>query len=203
MSDYERLTKKEEDEIFERIKQGDRNARDYLILKNIGFVKAIVVKLNVNNNEFDDCVSIGTIGLIKAVNSFKTNKNSKFSTYAYKCILNEILYNLRSTKKNKKNILFSYTLIIDDCSKEIKLEDVLACNENIEDSVINRLDILNLLKVLTDEERNIIYSRYGLKNNEIKTQKELGKKMNYTQSYLSRIEQKIIKKLQRNYIIIN
>ena len=203
MIDYERLTKKEEDEIFERIKQGDRNARDYLILKNIGFVKAIVVKLNVNNNEFDDCVSIGTIGLIKAVNSFKTNKNSKFSTYAYKCILNEILYNLRSTKKNKKNILFSYTLIIDDCSKEIKLEDVLACNENIEDSVINRLDILNLLKVLTDEERNIIYSRYGLKNNEIKTQKELGKKMNYTQSYLSRIEQKIIKKLQRNYIIIN
>ncbi len=199
----EPLTPEEEKIYIEKYKAGDEEARNILIEKNLRLVAHVCKKYaNNNNSNIDDFISIGTIGLIKGINSFNPNKGVKLATYVSKCIDNEILMNLRSSKKLNSEVYLNEPIGKDKDDNEISLIDILENNErNIEDEIDLKIKIKKLYKkmsdVLKEREKNILKWRYGLDGNKPKTQNQIAKTLGISRSYVSRIETKAINKLAK------
>ena len=181
---------------------GDIEARNILIERNLRLVAHIAKKYSWCNLEQDDLISIGTIGLIKGINSFKMNKNIKLATYTARCIENEILMILRSSKKTNAEVFLNEPIGKDKDDNVVTLQEVLENNErNIEDEVDLKLKIKKLYEkiktVLKNKEKFIIELRFGLDGSKPKTQKEIAQMLNISRSYVSRIETKAIGKLAK------
>lgn len=195
------LSPKEEEHFLKLAHDGDAEASNILIEHNLRLVAHIVKKYSANTNyDSDDLISIGTIGLIKAIRSFDGKKNTRLATYAARCIENEILMLMRSGKKTAQEVSLNDCLGHDSDGNEITFMDILPSEENeIADTVGLNLDIKNLYqyieKALDEREKEIILLRYGL-NGRAKTQREIAKNMGISRSYVSRIEKKALKKLK-------
>ena len=200
----EPLNQKDEQECIEKMLLGNKNARNKLIEHNLRLVAHIVKKYENKDTHQDDLISIGTIGLIKGIDSFKPNKNIKITTYAAKCIENEILMYFRSNKKHSNNVSLNDSIGYDKEGNEINLIDVLPQEEvNILEDLNTKdnINALNLyLDVLNNREKEIIIKRYGLKNTESKTQKEIAESLNISRSYVSRIEKRALGKIYREFL---
>lgn len=197
------LAKDEEEKLLIAMEKGDKEARAKLIEHNLRLVAHIVKKFDCLEKMNDDLISIGTIGLIKGIDSFKINKNNKLTTYVARCIENEILMYFRSNKKNNNNVSLNDSIGYDKDGNEINLIDVIKSN-NVELTEFihnkNNLDKLNkYLSILTKREREIIIKRYGLFDSNEYTQKEISTSMGISRSYVSRIEKRAISKLYREF----
>lgn len=199
----EPLSKEEEKKYVELFESGNLEAKNILIEKNLRLVAHIAKKYS-NNNNLDDLISIGTIGLIKGINSFNSSKGVKLSTYVSRCIDNEILMYIRSTKKLNSEVFLNEPIGRDKDDNVVTLQEVLENNEkNIEDSVDLKLKI-NLLKekmdtVLTDREKYILNMRFGLLGTKPQTQNQIANHLGISRSYVSRIETKAIEKLNEEF----
>ncbi|MBR3048958.1 MAG: RNA polymerase sporulation sigma factor SigK [Bacilli bacterium] len=198
------LTSEEEKKYIKLKESGDKTARNKLIEHNLRLVAHIVKKYDKNNIDTDDLISIGTIGLIKGVDTFSSNKGVKITTYCARCIENEILMYFRSNNKYSKDISINEAIGYDKDGNEIAILDILKAPKPdfIED--INTKDKINLLKqylkILTTREKEILIMRYGLNNSEELTQKVIAKKLNISRSYVSRIEKRALTKILREFI---
>ena len=194
------LSKEEEDEALELARMGDVIAKNKLIEHNLRLVVFLAKKYENTNVDLEDLVSIGTIGLIKGINTYKMGKNIKLATYASRCIDNEILMFLRKNKKRKSEISFEDSLSYDAEGNELHLEDVLGTDKDIvpkklEDKIEKKLLVQELDK-LSERDRKMMILRYGLFGYEEVTQKDVADMLGISQSYISRIEKKVIKKLK-------
>ena len=198
------MSNKEEEECLKKMKAGDKDARDKLILHNLRLVAHIVKKFESNVNDVDDLIGIGTVGLIKGIDTYSTNKNVKLTTYIAKCAENEILMYFRGDKKNSKNVSIYDGISYDKEGNEVTILDVLKTPdpEFLEDIYLkdNIVLLKKYLNILTPREKEIITYRYGLDNNDEKTQKEIAKDMGISRSYVSRIEKRATTKLLREFI---
>ncbi|WP_249028793.1 RNA polymerase sporulation sigma factor SigK [Tannockella kyphosi] len=195
------LKAKKEREALELLVQGDHEARDLLIEHNLRLVVYVAKKYDTaQNGGLEDLISIGTIGLVKAINTFKIDKNIKLATYASRCIENEILMFLRKNNKLRQEVSFDEPLNVDYDGNELLLSDIIGTSDDIIMQEIekkdHRLKFYEALQHLSTREKEILMLRYGLFNNEEITQKDLAKKLGISQSYISRLEKKIIKKLR-------
>mgnify|MGYP003766682987 FL=1 len=195
------LSTKEEADYLRRCKEGDKEARDKLIEHNLRLVAHIVKKYNMVDKETDDLISIGTIGLIKAIDTFDDEKGIRLATYASRCIDNELLMMLRSGKRLAKEVYLYDPIGSDREGNEINLLDIIEEAEvDIVENIVLEDDIKKLYgilgKVLTEREREIIYLRYGLNNSKEVTQREIASQLGISRSYVSRIEKKALKKLR-------
>jgi RNA polymerase sporulation-specific sigma factor len=195
------LSTKEESDYLKRCKEGDKEARDKLIEHNLRLVAHIVKKYNMVDKETDDLISIGTIGLIKAIDTFDDEKGIRLATYASRCIDNELLMMLRSGKRLAKEVYLYDPIGSDREGNEINLLDIIEEAEfDIVENIVLEDDIKKLYhmigKVLTDREREIICLRYGLSNHKEVTQREIAGMLGISRSYVSRIEKKALKKLR-------
>ncbi|MBQ9482751.1 MAG: RNA polymerase sporulation sigma factor SigE [Ruminiclostridium sp.] len=195
------LTKEEEEEAFEGLRHDSRVARDTLITHNLRLVVYIAKKFESTGIGIEDLISIGTIGLIKAVNTFSPDKNIKLATYASRCIENEILMFLRKANQYRSEISIEEPLNIDWDGNELLLSDVLGTeddvvNENIESEAEKKL-LLDSVARLPDRERFIMEKRFGLIDGKEMTQKEVADLIGISQSYISRLEKRIIKRLRK------
>lgn len=182
--------------------QGDEEARNVLIERNLRLVAHVAKKYATTNVEQDDLISIGTIGLIKGINSFKLEKGSKLSTYVSRCIDNEILMHLRATKKLNAEVYLNEPIGKDKDDNVVTLQEVLENSDrNIEDEVDLKMKIKVLYEkmrdILKDREKTILELRFGLDGHKPKTQHEIAKMMGISRSYVSRIETKAIGKLAK------
>lgn len=198
----EPLSSEEEKIYLEKMIAGDIEARNILIERNLRLVAHIAKKYSWSNIDQDDLISIGTIGLIKGINSFNLDKNIKLATYTARCIENEILMVLRSNKKTNSEIFLNEPIGKDKDDNIVTLQEILENNErNIEDEVDLKLKIKKLYSkirtVLKNKEKFIIELRFGLDGNKPKTQKEIANMLNISRSYVSRIETKAIGKLAK------
>jgi len=184
--------------------EGNKDARDILIERNLRLVAHIVKKYNTADKEIDDLISIGTIGLIKAIDTFDPDKGIRLATYASRCIDNELLMMLRSGKRQAKEIYLYEPIGSDKEGHEINLLDII---ESTDTDIIDELELQGNVKrlyelvdkVLTKRERQIIEMRYGLNLQEEITQREIANKIGISRSYVSRIEKKALKKLKENF----
>ena len=193
----------EESEMINRLDSGDKEIRDKLIEHNLRLVVYIARRFENTGVDLDDLVSVGTIGLIKAVNSFNAEKNIKLATYASRCIENEILMHLRRTVKLKSEVSFEEPLNTDWEGNELMLSDVMGTDgdivyKKIENGVETELLGIALTK-LNNKEQQIMKLRYGLNGREEKTQKEVADMLGISQSYISRLEKKIITRLKKEF----
>lgn len=197
------LSQDEEKECIERMENGDLEARNKLIEHNLRLVAHIVKRFEDKNMSSDDLISIGTIGLIKGIDSYKSDKKIKITTYIAKCAENEILMFFRSNKKFNGDISLNDSIGIDKDGNEISLIDVIPSNDDEIDVTILRnmnIELLhNYLKVLNRREKDIIIKRYGLYNSQIYTQKEIAQLLNISRSYVSRIEKRALSKLYKEF----
>lgn len=198
------LSPAEEKKYIDLAKKGDKDARAKLIEHNLRLVAHIVKKYDKYKDEADDLISIGTIGLIKGIDSYSTDKGVKLTTYAAKCAENEILMYFRSNKKNINNVSLNDCIGYDKDGNEITLVDVLKeQNKEIIENVYLK-DNINLLKsyikILNEREKKIIIMRYGLLGVKEQTQKEIAKKLNISRSYVSRIEKRALIKMLREFL---
>ena len=196
----EPLSSEEEKEYIEKMNSGDEEARNILIERNLRLVAHISKKYSTTNIDQDDLISIGSIGLIKAINSFDNSKNIKLATYAARCIDNEILMFIRTSKKTKAEVFLNESIGKDKDDNEITLIDVIEKEEMcIDDEIDLKLKIRELYnkmkEVLKDREINILNLRFGLKGTKPKTQNEIAGMLGISRSYVSRIETKAINKL--------
>ena len=198
------LTPEEEEYYLNQMAQGDTGAREKLIEHNLRLVAHIVKKYQNQSDDKEDLISIGTIGLIKAIDSFSPDKGTKLATYAARCIDNEILMLFRSTKKMRNDVSLYDPIGFDKEGNEICLIDVVKDEEkDINDVIIQQLAIEKIdknLDALTERERDIIIRRFGLGNHEEETQQEIAKSYNISRSYVSRIEKRALMKLYREFI---
>ncbi len=194
------LTRQEEAEVFMKLEANDPAARKYLIEHNLRLVVYIAKKFESSGVGIEDLVSIGTIGLIKAVNTFCPTKNIKLATYASRCIENEILMFLRKSSQYRNELSIDEPLNIDYDGNELLLSDVLGTDEDIVNKGIEteaeREILRNAVSELSEREREIMEMRFGLVDGKEKTQKEVADSIGISQSYISRLEKKIIKKLK-------
>lgn len=195
------LKREEEEELVERLMKGDETIRDILIERNLRLVVYIARKFENTGVCVEDLISVGTIGLIKAVNTFNPEKKIKLATYASRCIENEILMYLRRNSKVKAEISFYEPLNIDWDGNELLLSDILGTENDtvynlIEDEVDKQLLFL-ALKHLNDREKEIVKLRFGLNGTKENTQKEVADMLGISQSYISRLEKKIINRLKK------
>lgn len=201
------LETEEEGELLERmLNEGDESARARLIEHNLRLVVYIAKKFDNTGVGVEDLISIGTIGLIKGINTFKIDKNIKLATYASRCIENEILMYLRRNNKTRLEVSIDEPLNVDWDGNELLLSDILGTEEDIiyrgiEDEVERKL-LKRAIEQLSERERNIVELRYGLNNvdGEEMTQKEVADLMGISQSYISRLEKKIIKRLRKEIV---
>ena len=201
------LNEKEEKIYLERLKDGDVEAKRVLVERNLRLVAHIVKKYSSNyqnSKEMDDLISIGTIGLIKAIDSFDTSKGIRLATYAAKCIDNEILMFFRNSKKTKGEVFLQDPIGVDKEGNEICLIDILSSHsDSVLETVENSLQVKELYKkisdVLSTREKEIIQMRYGLLDGDIKTQREIAGILGISRSYVSRIEKKALKKLNKEF----
>lgn len=200
----EPLTNEEEKLYLEQMKNGDEDARNILIERNLRLVAHVVKKYSNTKIEQDDLISIGTIGLIKGINSFNVDKGSKLSTYVSRCIDNEILMYLRSKKKTNKEVSLYEPLGIDKEGNEIQLYDIIETNDaDASECIMLKQDIQKLYEelesLLTPRERLVLKMRYGLYNGEEYTQREVARQLGISRSYVSRIEKSAIQKLRSSF----
>lgn len=198
----EPLSSEDEQKYLELLKNGDEEARNILIEKNLRLVAHVCKKYSSTNIDLDDLISIGTIGLIKGINSFDPSKSVKLSTYVSRCIDNEILMFLRSNKKLGAEVFLEDPIGKDKDDNTVTLQEVLENNEkNIEDEVDLKFKIKKLYQKMKDvlklREKTILELRFGLDGNKPKTQNEIAKSMGISRSYVSRIETKAIEKLAK------
>lgn len=196
----EPLSKEDEIKYVEMSMEGDEFARNKLIEHNLRLVVFLSKKYENTGVDLEDLVSIGTIGLIKGVNTYKLDKNIKLATYASRCIDNEILMFLRKNKRRKGEISFEDSLSYDSEGNELHLEDILGTDEDIvtrplEEEIEKKILYEELVK-LNDRDKEIMMLRYGLCGRKEKTQKEVAEMLGISQSYISRIEKKVINKLK-------
>ena len=199
----EPLSTEDEKLYLEKFSKGDIDAKNILIERNLRLVAHVCKKYSTTNIDQDDLISIGTIGLIKGINSFDINKNIKLATYVARCIDNEILMYLRSTKKLNAEVFLNEPIGKDKDDNVVTLQEVIETDEkNIEDVIDLKFKIKELYKSMKTEllerEKNIIELRFGLNGNKPKTQREIAKLLNISRSYVSRIETKAIQKLSKN-----
>lgn len=191
----------EEEGLLWLAKSGDKNARDLLVSHNLRLVVYIAKKFENTKENPEDLISVGTIGLIKGVKSFNIEKNIKLATYCSRCIENEILMYLRKTSKYKGEISLEEPLNVDTEGNELLLADILGSDRAVvSDEVEDKAQFEQLegmMKKLSERERYIIEMRFGLFGREEKTQKEVADTLGISQSYISRLEKKIIAKLQK------
>ena len=195
------LSREEEERTLEAYAKGDMEARALLIERNLRLVVYIAKKFENAGVHVEDLISIGTIGLIKAINTFKLDKNIKLATYASRCIENEILMFLRRDVKRKSEVSFDEPLNVDWDGNELLLSDILGTEEDVIsthlEEEINRNLLYHALSKLSPREKKIMDMRFGLRNGREMTQKEVADFMGISQSYISRLEKKIIQRLQR------
>ena len=194
------LSKEEEDYYVELKEKGDIKAKNKLVEHNLRLVVFLAKRYENTGVDLEDLVSIGSIGLIKGINTYKRGKNIKLATYCSRCIDNEILMYLRKNKKTKADISFEESLSFDSDGNELHLEDILGTDSNIvtkplEDAYDKQV-LKSELEKLAIRDKEIMCLRYGLNGQEELTQKEVAKKLNISQSYISRIEKKVIKRLK-------
>ncbi len=198
------LSQEEEKKYLELYSKGDENAKNILIERNLRLVAHVVKKYHNTSYNIDDLISIGTIGLIKAITTFNTNKGTRLATYAARCIENEILMTIRAGKKTKKEVSIQEPIGIDKEGNEISLLDILGTDEDtVIDEVELKMQIKSLYKkmskILKNREKTVIELRYGLANGGCKTQREIAKLLGISRSYVSRIEKKALDKLQKSF----
>lgn len=196
------LSKKAEAEQIRLMKEGDQNARNTLIEHNLRLVAHIVKKYYGVSNDQDDLVSIGTIGLIKAIDTYDADKNIKLSSYASRCIENEILMHFRNQKKTALDVSLDETIDTDKDGNPLTLMDIMATEDNIVETLdlkINSEKVYAYLDDLPVRERNIIVLRYGLDGRKPLTQKDVAQRLNISRSYVSRIEKRAIEALAKKF----
>ena len=195
----EPLTKEEEESLVEMFHNGDLKAKDKLIEHNLRLVVYLSKKYENTKIDLEDLVSIGTIGLIKGINTYKGDKNIKLATYASRCIDNEILMYLRKNKKRRADVSLEESLSFDKEGNELTLEDVLGTSDDIVTKPLEENDMkkimLREINKLKDRDKEIMVRRYGLDGKEELTQKEVADKLGISQSYISRLEKRIIKRI--------
>ena len=198
------LTPKEEAKYLERFFNGDQEARNVLIERNLRLVAHIAKKYENNKDLQEDLISIGTIGLIKAVDSYKQNHKTKLATYASRCIENEILMHLRANKKTNLDVSLNETIGIDKDGSEIVLGDTIAIKQDEFIDIIDKKDTLNKLttyfNILDPREKETLIMHYGLDNTKKYSQKEIAKKLNISRSYVSRLEKRALIKLLKKHM---
>lgn len=197
------LSEDKEKEYLLKSKNGDIKARNILVEHNLRLVAHIIKKYYAVNVDQDDLVSIGTIGLIKAINTFDMDKNIKLSSYASRCIENEILMHFRNLKKSSQNVSLEDAVDIDKDGNTLKLMDLLSIDDDFADNLDKKLNLqkinMYLTETLTKRELQIINLRYGLNGSKPLTQREVSSIMNISRSYVSRIEKKALEKLKARY----
>ncbi len=193
------LTEKEEQEELERLRQGDESAKNVLIERNLRLVAHIVKKFDNTGEDSDDLISIGTIGLIKAINTFDLNKKIRLATYAARCIENEILMHLRSTRRVRSEVSLYDPIGVDKEGNEIVLLDILGTEADVvAETVENKCENERLAKqmdLLTKRERMVLNLRFGIPNGARKTQRDIAKMLGISRSYVSRIEKKAVERI--------
>ena len=198
------LSQEEENLCIEKAKNGDKDARNKLIEHNLRLVAHIVKKFEHKDVDQDDLISIGTIGLIKGVDSFSNSHGTKITTYCARCIENEILMYFRANGKNSRNISINESIGFDKEGNEITILDILKLHSPDFIDEIDTKDNIKLLGsymgVLNSREKEILTKRYGLNNNDEQTQKEIAKEMGISRSYVSRIEKRALTKILREFI---
>lgn len=198
------LSKEEEDLYVEEARNGNIEARNKLIEHNLRLVAHIIKKYDNKSNDVDDLISIGTIGLIKGVDSYSKKHNTRLTTYAARCIENEILMFYRNNKKHSKNISINESVGFDKEGNEITILDILKTPDPDFIGDIHTKNNLKLLKkyfdILTPREKEIIIKRYGLNDEDEITQKEIAKKLGISRSYVSRIEKRALTKILREFM---
>ena len=197
------LSEAKEQKYLALYKAGDTNARNKLVEHNLRLVAHIIKKYYTNESDHDDLVSIGTIGLIKAINTYNSEKGIKLSSYASRCIENEILMHFRNSRKSSQDMSLDDSIDTDKDGNPLSLIDILATNDNIEENLElkDNLSKLNgfIEETLDDRSKEIIYLRYGLNGLNPLTQQEVAKKLGISRSYISRIEKKALETLRKRY----
>ncbi len=198
------LSKEEEDYYIKLSKSGNIEARNKLIEHNLRLVAHIVKKYDHKKEDVDDLISIGTIGLIKGIDSYTDKKGTRITTYCARCIENEILMYFRSDKKNSKNVSINESIGFDKDGNEITFLDILTTPKPDYALDIHKKDNINELKkyfnVLNEREKEIIIKRYGLYNTKEQTQKEIASNLNISRSYVSRIEKRALTKMLKEFL---
>jgi len=194
------LSQEEERSLFLKAESGDRSAREKLILHNLRLVSHIVRKYYSSAPNQEDLVSIGTIGLIKAVDSFRVSTGARFATYAAKCIQNEILMHFRSRKKLSAEVSLHDTIDVDRDGNPLTYMDVVCSDESLDSEIIRKISAESALRLvrtlLDDRERTVIVLRYGLGGRRPLTQKQVAERLDISRSYVSRIEKGALAKLR-------
>jgi len=197
------LSQKQETEYLKKVKEGDVSARNKLVEHNLRLVAHIIKKYYSTQTDHDDLVSIGTIGLIKAINTFDVDKNIKLSSYASRCIENEILMYFRYSKKTAQDVSLNETIDTDKDGNPLTLIDVLSFETNYADDIDLKVKSSKLSEYikseLDDREKKVIILRYGLSGKEPMTQREVAQEMGISRSYISRIEKKALSSLRKKY----
>lgn len=195
------LSKEKEQEYLVLSAKGDTDAKEILVKHNLRLV-AHIAKKYANYGDNDELISIGSIGLIKAVESFKSDKGTSLATYASRCIENEILMTMRTTKKHRSNVSLNEPIGVDKDGNELVIMDMLESDQNVIEDVENSIMMEKLTaitkSVLDKREYEIIKMRYGLENTGALTQREVAKKFNISRSYVSRIEKKALEKIKKS-----
>ena len=194
------LSKKEELQAIEDMKNGDLCAKKRLIEHNLRLVAHVVKKYYSNTNEQEDLISIGTIGLIKGINSYNPDKGVKLATYCARCIDNEILMHFRSSKKLSQEMSFSDPIDTDNEGNPLTLMDIIAIDDTIIDDIDTKNKLMKLIIILREmpenRDKEIIIKRYGLDGNSPLTQREVAKCLNISRSYVSRIEKRVLEEMK-------
>ncbi len=199
------LTEEEEQRYLQLYRSGDETAKNILIERNLRLVAHIVKKYSNTGRDMDDLISIGTIGLIKAISTFDMGKGTRLATYAARCIENEILMTIRSGKKLQNQLSLQDPIGVDKEGNEISLLDILGTeNDTVLDEVEKNIQAKKLYyymkKALKKRERMVLELRYGLANGTVKTQREIAQMLGISRSYVSRIEKRAIKKLSKEFL---
>lgn len=196
------MEQEEENECLLRLSNGDKSARQELIERNLRLVVYIAKKFENSGVELEDLISVGSIGLIKAVNTFNLDKKIKLATYASRCVENEILMHLRKVSKQKKETSLDKPLSFDGDGNELLLSDVLGVDADeifgFMDEKVEKDAVWEVLNKLNQKEQQIVKLRFGLGDEKERTQKEVADILNISQSYISRIEKKILVKMKKN-----
>ena len=197
------LSAGEEKAYLERFKVGDQEAKNMLVLRNMRLVAHVVKKYQNADYEMEDLISVGTIGLIKAINTFKTDKGSRLATYAAKCVENEILMLLRAGKKYSREVSLFEPIGVDKDGETVSLVDVIEMeNKEALEDLIFQQDVKDLYhsyeRCLKETEKKVVGMRYGLYGGKEHTQREIAQKLGISRSYVSRIEKKALEKLKKD-----
>ena len=195
------LSKEKEQEYLKKSANGDKDAKEILVKHNLRLV-AHIAKKYANYGDNDELISIGSIGLMKAIESFKSDKGTSLATYASRCIENEILMTMRTSKKHRSNVSLNEPIGVDKDGNELVIMDMLESDQNVIEDVENSIMMEKLSQItksaLDEREYQIIKLRYGLENTGALTQREVAKKFNISRSYVSRIEKKALEKIKKS-----